>query len=192
MEDKVKKLKNNKTLKIIMNIIRVIIIVILAAFVLVVCMQRFSNNKLSLLNHRLFAVVTGSMEPKYKVGDVLISKDIDPSKIKVGDTISYLGNNSNFYGKVITHEVISIEKDIDGKLVFHTKGIANLVEDPVVKEDQIFGIVVYKTIILSLVYKTVSSDIGFYLFIIVPIFYIIGSEILSTLLEKKEEKMLHK
>ena len=93
MEDKVKKLKNNKTLKIIMNIIRVIIIVILAAFVLVVCMQRFSNNKLSLLNHRLFAVVTGSMEPKYKVGDVLISKDIDPSKIKVGDTVVY---NSKF------------------------------------------------------------------------------------------------
>ena len=131
----------------------------------------------------------GSMEPKYKVGDVLISRDVSPDKIKVGDTISYLGKSSNFYGKVITHQVVSIEKDENGKYVFHTKGLANLVEDPIVDESQVYGVVVYKSIMLSLVYKIVSTNIGFYLFIIVPIFYIIGSEIISTLLEKKEEEM---
>ena len=188
MEDKVKKLKNNKTLKIIMNIIRVIIIVILAAFVLVVCMQRFSNNKLSLLNHRLFAVVTGSMEPKYKVGDVLISKDIDPSKIKVGDTISYLGNNSNFYGKVITHEVISIEKDTDGKLVFHTKGIANTIEDPVVSEDQIYGVAITKFKILSFLSKIVNNIYGFYFIVFIPFAVMIFLEFIDIIHDKNKIK----
>ena len=74
------------------------------------------------------------------------------------------------------------EKDENGKYVFHTKGLANLVEDPIVDESQVYGVVVYKSIMLSLVYKIVSTNIGFYLFIIVPIFYIIGSEIISTLL----------
>lgn len=183
-----KKIFENKIFKIIMTTIKVMISLALVAFVVVVCMQRFSNNKLSFFNYRMFAVVTESMKPRYNVGDVLISKDIDTKKIKVGDTVSYLGNYSNFKGKVITHEVISIETDEDGKLLFHTKGIANLVEDPVVKEDQIYGIIVHKSAILSLVYKTVSTDIGFYLFIILPIFYVIGSEIISTLLEKEEEK----
>lgn len=183
------KLKNNKIFKIIMNTIKAIVTIALISFVLVVFLQRFSDNKMSLFNHRMFAVATGSMEPKYKVGDVLISKDVSPDKIKVGDTISYLGKSSNFYGKVITHQVVSIEKDENGKYVFHTKGLANLVEDPIVDESQVYGVVVYKSIMLSLVYKIVSTDIGFYLFIIVPIFYIIGSEIISTLLEKKEEEM---
>ena len=62
-------------------------------------------------------------------------------------------------------------------------------EDPIVDESQVYGVIVYKSIMLSLVYKIVSTNIGFYLFIIVPIFYIIGSEIISTLLEKKEEEM---
>ena len=35
----------------------------------------------------MFTVVSGSMEPKYKIGDVLIAKEKDPSKIKVGDAI---------------------------------------------------------------------------------------------------------
>ena len=68
------KLKDNKIFKIIMTTIKAIIIIALISFVLVVFLQRFSDNKMSLFNHRMFAVATGSMEPKYKVGDVLISR----------------------------------------------------------------------------------------------------------------------
>lgn len=63
----------------------------LVAFIVVVCLQRFSDNKISFFNYRMFTVISGSMKPKYDIGDVLISKKEDPSKIKVGDTISYLG-----------------------------------------------------------------------------------------------------
>lgn len=184
-----KKLKNNKILKIIFTIIKTFIVIALLAFILVVFLQRFSNNKLSLFNYRIFAVATGSMKPKYDIGDVLISKDVEPSKLKVGDNISYLGTQSNFKGKVITHQIIKIDTDEDGKLLFHTKGIANLVEDPVVKESQVYGKVIYKTYFLSYVYKLVSTSTGFGLIIIIPLILIIGYEILVTLLEKKEEEI---
>lgn len=184
-----KKLKNNKVLKTIFTIIKTFIIIVLLAFILVVFLQRFSNNKLSLFNYRIFAVATGSMKPKYNIGDVLISKDVEPSKLKVGDNISYLGTQSNFKGKVITHQIVKIEKDEDGKLLFHTKGIANLVEDPVVKESQVYGKVIYKTILLSYIYKLVSTSTGFGLIIVIPLILIVGYEILVTLLEKKEEEI---
>ena len=67
-----KKLKNNKVLKTIFTIIKTFIIIVSLAFILVVFLQRFSNNKLSLFNYRIFAVATGSMKPKYNIGDVLI------------------------------------------------------------------------------------------------------------------------
>ena len=56
--------------------------------------QRVTNNDFSIGGIRIFTIVTGSMEPKYKIGDVLIAKETEPSKIKIGDAISYLAKKS--------------------------------------------------------------------------------------------------
>ena len=100
-----------KILKTLTTIIKTCFAIVIVTFIIAVCIQRFSNNKLSFMNYRIFTVVTGSMVPKYVVGDVLISKKTDPYKIKKGDTISYLGNSGSFNGKIVTHEVINIEKE---------------------------------------------------------------------------------
>lgn len=136
----------------------------------------------------MFTVVSGSMVPKYNIGDVLISKQVDSSTIKVGDTISYLGKSGDFKNKVITHKVVGIEPQSDGTYLFRTKGLANLVEDPVVSESQVYGVVIYKSVILSWIYKIVVTNIGFYIFIILPLLFVIGSELISTLLDKEEER----
>ncbi|MDD2490540.1 MAG: signal peptidase I [Bacilli bacterium] len=188
MMKKIKELRDNKTFKIIKGIIKSIVVILLIGFIIVVCLQRVSNNRVSFFNYRMFIVVSGSMKPKYDIGDVLISKEVVPSKIKVGDTISYLGKAGNFRDKVITHQVIRIETDETGKYLFHAKGLANLVEDPIVGEDQLYGVVIYKSFVLSLIYRIISTSIGFYLFIIIPLIYIIGSEIIMTLLEKEEKR----
>mgnify|MGYP005800638501 CR=1 FL=1 len=182
------KLRNNKILKIIKIILNIVIVIFVLLFLLVVCLQRFSDNKLSLFNYRMFTVVSGSMEPEYNVGDVLIAKDVEPSTIEVGDVVSYLGNSGSFKNRVITHKVIEIEQDVDGKYIFHTKGIDNPAEDPIVYEDQLYGVIVYKSIILSFIYKIVATPIGLFLFVVLPILYIIGSEIISALLRKEEER----
>ena len=189
MKEILRKIKENKILKVIGNILYFLLFVLVILLLLVVIMQRASDNSIAVAGVRMFTVATGSMEPVYEVGDVLISKDLNPSKLKVGDNISYLGTQSNFKGKVITHQIVKIEKDEDGKLLFHTKGIANLVEDPIVKESQVYGKVIYKTILLSYIYKFVSTSTGFGLIIVIPLILIVGYEILATLLEKKEEEI---
>lgn len=183
-----KNILENKIVKISATILRVILIIFFISFLLMVCLQRFSGNKIAIFNIRMFTVASGSMEPKYKIGDVLISKVVKPEKVKVGDTISYLGKKGDFNGKVITHQVVSIDRDSEGKYVFHTKGLANLVEDPIVYEDQLYGVVVYKVLILSFVYKIVGTKAGLFFFVIVPMLYIIGSEILEFLLDKEEKR----
>lgn len=180
--------KLKKVFKIIAKVLNIILITMFVLFILMVCLQRFSGNKVSFFNYRMFTVISGSMKPTYDIGDVLISKEVEPSKIKVGDVISYLGAQGSFKDKVITHEVIDIEKDSEGKLVFHAKGTANLIEDPYVYEDQLYGVVIYRSVILSFIYKIVGTTYGVLIFVIIPIFYIIGSEIVSSLLEKEEKK----
>ena len=181
-------IKEDKKFKTVMTVIRILVIIILICFIIVVCLQRFSDNKISFFNYRLFTVVSGSMKPKYDIGDVLIAKDVEPSTIKVGDTISYQGIRGGFKDKVITHQVIGIKMNENGEYIFRAKGLANLIEDPAVHENQLYGVVIYKSILLSIIYRIVATDVGFLLFIFIPMLYIIGSEIITTLLEKEEAK----
>lgn len=177
-----------KIFKVLKGILNIFIVIFILAFVFIVCLQRFSDNKMSFFNYRLFTVVSGSMEPRYKVGDVLVAKEKKVEDVKVGDTISYLGTVAQFKGKVITHQVVNITKDEKGKYLFHTKGIANLIEDPVVKEDQYYGVVIFKCQILSFIYKVISTSTGMFIFVVLPILYIIGSEFISTMVEKEEKR----
>lgn len=191
IEEEVKEISVNpllKAFKVFKSILNFIIVVGVLLFVFIVCLQRFSNNRLSFFNYRMFTVVSGSMEPEYEIGDVLIAKEKDPTTIRVGDTISYLGTIGQFDDKVITHRVVNIEKDKDGKLLFHTKGDANLIEDPIVHQDKLYGVVIYKTIILSNIYRVVGTSTGMFIFVVLPILYIIGSEFVSFLVSKEDER----
>lgn len=173
---------------ILKKVLDFVIIAIVILFLIVVCLQRFSGNKISIFNYRMFVVASGSMKPKYDIGDVLISKEVAPSKIKVGDPISYLGEKGELKDKVITHQVIAIEKDKDGHYLFHTKGLASIIEDPIVYENQVYGVVKHKMFILSIIYKLMATPLGFFILVIIPILYVIGSEIIIAMLEKEEKR----
>lgn len=188
-KNKIKELKENKILGIVLKVIKVCFAVMMIAFILMVLLQRVSNNRVSLFNLRIFTVVSGSMEPKYKIGDVLISMETKPEDIKVGDTISYIGERGTVAGKIITHQVESIDKDLNNKYVFHTKGLANDISDIYpVTEDQVYGVVVYKVFLLSLVYKVIGTTWGLFVFVVIPLLYIVGSEMIEIMLEKEEER----
>jgi len=146
--------------KVIKRILDIVIAIFVVLFLVVVCLQRFSGSKISFFDYRLFVVASGSMEPRYEIGDVLLSKEVEPSKIKVGDPISYLGRSGDVRDKIITHSVVSIEKDKNDKYIFHTKGIANIIEDPIVYEDQVYGVVKHRMVILSMIYKIICKPWG--------------------------------
>ena len=188
-KNKIKELKENKILGIILKVIKVCFAIMMVTFILMVLLQRVSDNRVSLFNLRIFTVVSGSMEPKYKIGDVLISMETKPEDIKVGDTISYIGERGTVAGKIITHQVESIDKDLNNKYVFHTKGLANDISDIYpVTEDQVYGVVIYKVFLLSLVYKVIGTTWGLFVFVVIPLLYIVGSEMIEIMLEKEEER----
>lgn len=177
-----------KAFKITKYIVNTIVTTFVVLFLLMVCLQRFSNNEVSFFNYRLFTVASGSMAPQFNVGDVLIAKETAPEDIKVGDSLTYLGNSGTFTGKVVTHEVTRIEKTRSGEYIFHTKGKANLIEDPPVYEKQVYGVIVWNPKILSFIYKIVGTQYGLFIFVVLPIFYIIGSEMLTAMLENEEKR----
>ena len=75
------------------------------------------------MGNDIYAVMSGSMEPYYHVGSVVIvDKHFAPEEIQVGDPITFRkGDNA-----IATHRVIEINEDTQE---FKTKGDANEVED---------------------------------------------------------------
>lgn len=173
-----KKITENPVLKLINNIVYVILFLIVASVLFVVILQRASNNAIALGGIRIFNIVSESMVPKYNIGDVLVVKSIEPQNIKVGDDIAYIGQESTFNQKIVTHQVIKIDYE-NGEYIFHTKGIANILEDPLVHQNQVFGKVVYKIWILSFISKILSNVYVVFFGIFVPIVVLIFWTILK-------------
>ena len=103
------KLRNNKILKLIGNIIYALAFILVILVLLVVITQRLSNNEISLGGYRIYNTATGSMIPEYEIGDILISKEVKPEEIQIGDDITYMSREKSTYGKLITHSVVDIK-----------------------------------------------------------------------------------
>ena len=177
-------------LKVIRNtwaVIRTILTVILVVLLVVVVTQRVSNNKMAVAGFRIFTVVTESMKPEYVVGDAIVTKTIEPSEIKVGDDITYLGMAESFKDKIVTHRVINIEKGEDGLYIFETKGIANLKADPKINESQVFGKVIYKIKSISYINSIIGNLYGMYFAIFIPFGLILFIEYILYKRDKDEE-----
>ena len=183
----IEKIKNNKVLKVLMMIIRAIVSLFIVIVVSIIFIQRISNNKISLGGYSIYTIITESMVPKYNVGDMVIAKKVIPDSLSVEDDIVYMGQKSDFAGKIITHQIIKIDSS-NGKRIFHTKGIANEIEDPLVEESQVMGKVVMKSIILSFISKIVNNPYGFYFVIFVPFAILLVMEIIDFVEDRKDRK----
>lgn len=76
-----------------------------------------------LLGYRVFNIVSGSMEPVYRVGDLIYVQEVDPNTVQPGDVITFVLNEDLV---VATHRVVRIDAE---KQRFYTKGDANETED---------------------------------------------------------------
>ena len=173
-------------MKIFLKIIKGIITCFLLIVLLVVILQKFTNNKLALGNVYVFQVATGSMEPVYKVGDIIVVKKADAARLEVGDDVTYHGTIGEFYNLTITHRIINKRLE-NGKYYFITQGVANTGEDPEISEDDIFGKVIYHTVLFSFVGRLMTNIVVYYiLFVSVGVAF--AYEIISSFFMKGDEE----
>ena len=165
---KPKKSNASKCIKIIWKLIEKVLMILIILISIIILTQRLTNNEKSFLGLRIFRVQTGSMVPKYQIGDVILVKEKDINKIKIGEDVTYWGTTGTMKGKLVTHQVINIE-EIGGQKVFHTQGIANNTEDPIVYGNQINGVVQGKLYVMTLITIALSNKYIFYFCGILPL-----------------------
>lgn len=172
--------------KVFSSIVKFFVFSFLLLYLFFVIFQRVTNNS-AIMGYRVFTVATGSMEPVYKVNDVILVKTIDPKTLKVGDDIAYLGNRDLVKGMLVTHRIIKIE-EVKGVVTYTLKGINNKYEDPTITSDQILGKVLGKVYIVSFINHLVKNIYGFFFLVFCPLVLVIFLEIADTVLDIKLEK----
>lgn len=96
----------------------------------------------ALFGYRYYTVLTGSMEPSYKVGDMIFVKLTDGKDINVGDVITF--NPSQDSEAYLTHRVKEKLENFEGTgtTCFRTQGDANNTQDSfVIDESRVIGVV---------------------------------------------------
>jgi signal peptidase len=78
--------------------------------------------------YRPMTVLSGSMEPSFYPGDLVIVRPKATRDVKVGDVITYNVPVGDHH--VESHRIVDILSNTDGKLVFRTQGDANNAVDP--------------------------------------------------------------
>ncbi len=119
-------------------------------------------------------VLSGSMEPRINVGDVVLVRKVDSSIIEKGDIITYKIGTKTY----VTHRVIEVLNEGEN-ILFRTKGDANNAEDDdLVLSDSLVGKLTFRIPKLGYVADFITRPIGFVLFFILPIIILLGKEII--------------
>ena len=166
-----------------MNKIRKIWNVVSTFFVvLIVCFAVFLMGS-RLLGYQVFTVISGSMEPQFKVGDLLYVKEVDPNKIEVGTPITFVLNEDLV---VATHRVVEVDKE---NKHFYTKGDANDTADASpVHFNNVIGVPRFSIPYLGYVSDFIQNPPGMYITIAGGILLMLFAFLPDFINRKKKEE----
>lgn len=180
-----------KVLKAIGNTTKIIICSILIFIIATSCIQMIDGamnpgKTPSVFGYKAMTVLTGSMEPGIKPGDLVIAKAGEKlSSLKVGSIATY----KNSQNVLITHRVIDISSK-DGVNAYKFKGDNNPTEDvDVISKDQLEGIYIVKIPYLGYVNMFVKSGMGIVTLIIIPLALIFGMELIGYISKKRQKQL---
>ena len=162
----------------------IIIPIIIYDIILIVQSIVKPNVTPSIFGIKTFTIISSSMEPTFKIDDIIFVKKIDENQLQIGDIISFIQDKD-----IITHRIEKIEKNGSG-LVFITKGDANSTTDiNKVKLSQIEGKYIFKISKVGKIFAILKNKVVFIIVtIILIICYIMEKNKISKKIERKEKR----
>ena len=137
------------TAKKIWNVVSTVLVILM-----ILCAVFLMGSRL--LGYQCFTIISGSMAPKYNVGDLIYVKEVDVNSIQVGDDITFLLNEELV---VATHRVVRIDAE---KQYFYTQGLTNNTVDDPVHFNNVIGVPQFSIPLLGYVSNFVQHPPGLY------------------------------
>lgn len=148
----------------------VVVLAILMMVFTLISVNTFDRNDRSLFGFRMYTVLSDSMsKTDFSAGDVVVMREVDPKTLEVGDIISYMSQDSENFGKTITHKIREKVTDADGNPGFITYGTTTDTDDAmVVTYPYITGKYVFHIPHLGHFFQFLQSTVGYIVCIFIP------------------------
>ena len=132
-------------------------------------------------------VLTDSMYPDIKSGDLIICNTAEAEDVKVNDVISFFdpaGNGTS----IVTHRVIEIVEE-DGEILFRTRGDNNNTEDKeLVPAENLVGVYKMRIAGAGHIAMFMQSTAGLIVCVVLPIILLVGYDFIRRHIYEKSKK----
>lgn len=153
----------------------VIIFTICVVLFTVVSMRTVDARQRNIFGYKMMIVQSDSMSATdFSAGDLIIVKEVDPSKLKEGDIISFISRNSHNQGETVTHKIRSVTVDKDGWPGFITYGTTTDTDDEaIVGYTDVLGLYVGRIRNMGTFFAFLRTPKGYITFILIPMLLMI-------------------
>lgn len=166
-----------KALKITKTVFTWVVVVFAVGMMIftLISVSTLDRNDRSLFGFKFFIVQSDSMKATdFDAGDIVISKEVDPSTLEVGDIITFISRDSENYGETVTHKIREKTTDEFG-LAFRTYGTTTDTDDKeLVSASSVIGKYVGRIPNLGSFFMFLKTTPGYILCILVPFLILIG------------------
>lgn len=178
----------HKIFTVVGTILCIILIPILIVNLTLIVKSYANKNSVPSINGYLpLIVLTDSMHPYIKSGDLIICQTADAEDIKENDVISFFDPAGNGQS-VVTHRVIEVIAQ-DGTLSFRTKGDNNNTEDrELVPAENLVGLYKSRVAGAGHIALFMQSTAGLILCVILPILLLIAYDMIRHRLYEKNKQ----
>lgn len=154
-----------------------VLILLFTVFVMlftVISVNTVGRDKASFWGFKPHIVLSDSMQDTFMVGDLEISKKVDPATLEVGDIVTFTSIDPMSYGLVVTHKIREITT-YEGESAFVTYGTTTGVDDAYpVPFENVIGQYVFRLPKMGYFFEFLKTPSGYFTIILIPFLLLIG------------------
>ena len=154
-----------------------VLLLVFAVFVMVftvISVNTVGKADADFLGFKPNIVLSDSMQDTFAVGDLEISKKVDPATLAAGDIITFRSIDPANYGSVVTHKIREVTT-YEGGLAFVTYGTTTGVDDAhPVPADRVLGKYVFRLPKMGYFFEFLKTPAGYVTLILLPFLVLIG------------------
>ena len=174
-----------KALQIIKTILVWLIVAVAVGMMIftLISVSTFDKTERNLFGFKFFIVTSDSMSATdFDAGDIAISKNVDPKTLKEGDIITFLSQDHDNFGEVVTHKIRRLTTDANGRPGFVTYGTMTDTDDrTVVTHEYVVGQYVGRIPKVGSFFMFLKTTPGYILCILLPFLLLILSQGLNCI-----------
>lgn len=168
-----------KTLAMLFNVLTTVVFACAVCFTVVVVATTLvsGRSEASLLGWKPYIVLSDSMQSEFEVGDIAVSRAVDPAALQPGDIVTFASVDPDSYGEVFTHKIRDIT-EYEGERAFVTYGTTTGDDDAYPAPfSRVVGRYAFRIPKAGYVFEFFKSPMGYVVLVLVPFSLLIGLQI---------------